>query len=379
VNVRANPFKPTAGSPPPLLVGRQPDIEDIADALREGPGSPGRLTIFTGARGVGKTVMLNEVEDVSLREGWLHISETALPGLAARLDGHVEHLAEQRRPRRKRRVTGLTFPANLGGITTQPTPELAVDLRRRLNAFLDDLEQNRSGLVVTIDEVHATAREDLKTIAALTQHLIREERQFALVMAGLPSAVSGLLSDDVLTFLRRADKKVLKDVPVDEVHDAIVETITANDRTIDTDASQLAAEATGGYPFLIQLIGYQLWRSTSHPHIAVPDAEQAVSAARRRLGSLVHETALNDLSDVDKTFLMAMSHDNGPSKMSDIIKRMGVVPQYANTYRMRLLEAGMIGMSARGRVDYALPYLRDFLREHGASLGLSDHLPNNRA
>ena len=367
-----NPFKPTAGSPPPLLVGRQPDIDDIADALREGPGSPGRLTIFTGARGVGKTVMLNEVEDVALAEGWFRISETALPGLAARLDGHVAHLAEQRDPRPRRRISGVSLPAGLGGIATQPTPELEVDLRQRLNALLDGLERQGSGLMVTIDEVHGTAREDLKTVAALTQHLIREERQFALVMAGLPSAVSGLLSDDVLTFLRRADRRILKDVSVDEVHDAIVETITSNDRTISADASWLAAEATSGYPFLIQLVGYQLWRSTGDRHIGLAAAEQAVAAARRRLGSLVHETALNDLSDVDKTFLMAMSRDDGPSRMADISRRLDVIPQYANTYRNRLIESGMIAMVSRGRVDFALPYLREFLREHGASLGLAD-------
>ncbi len=342
----------------------------MTHALQEGPGAPGRLTIFTGARGVGKTVMLNEVEEIALRAGWLYISETALSGLTGRLGEHVQHMIEQRNPRPKRRLTGFTSP--VGGVTTQPTPELEVGLRRRINALLDELETRGSGLLLTIDEVHASARDDLKTVAALTQHLIREQREFALVMAGLPSAVSGLLSDDVLTFLRRADKRVLKDVAIDEVHDAIVETITTNGRTIDPAANRLAAEGTKGYPFLIQLVGYNLWRASDDRHITTPDAEKAVVAARRRLGSLVHETALNDLSDVDKTFLMAMSRDEGPSRMSDIIKRMGVIPQYANVYRLRLLDAGMIDMTARGRVDYALPYLRDFLREHGASLGLID-------
>jgi hypothetical protein len=191
-------------------------------------------------------------------------------------------------------------------------------------------------------------------------------------MAGLPSAVSSLLSDDVLTFLRRADKQVLSDVPVDEVHDALVATITDNGRTINEEASQIAAEATGGYPFLVQLVGYHLWRSTDRTDIDRNATNQGIAAARRRLGSLVHETALNDLSDVDRTFLMAMSPDNGPSRMGNILSRMGgVAPQYGNVYKNRLIEAGMIDSVGHGKVDYALPYLRDFLREHGASLGLS--------
>jgi hypothetical protein len=161
---------------------------------------------------------------------------------------------------------------------------------------------------------------------------------------------------------------VLSDVPVDE--DALVSTITPNGRSIDDEASRIAAEATGGYPFLVQLVGYHVWRSTGNTHIDEDATGQGIVAARRRLGSLVHETALNDLSDVDRTFLMAMSPDDGPSRMRDILKRMGVAPQYGNVYKNRLVDAGMIASEGHGKVDYSLPYLRDFLREHGASLGL---------
>jgi type II secretory pathway predicted ATPase ExeA len=81
----------------------------------------------------------------------------------------------------------------LGGITTEPTAELAVDVRRRVNSLLDDLAEQASGLLLTVDEAHTAARPELREIATITQHLIREDREFALVMAGLPSAVSSLL------------------------------------------------------------------------------------------------------------------------------------------------------------------------------------------
>ena len=53
-----NPFKPTAGATPPLLVGRDRVIEEFLESLDDGPGAPGLLELITGARGVGKTVML---------------------------------------------------------------------------------------------------------------------------------------------------------------------------------------------------------------------------------------------------------------------------------------------------------------------------------
>ncbi|MDN5794791.1 MAG: ATP-binding protein [Intrasporangium sp.] len=67
-----NPFTPTFGTSPPLLVGRDGDLEDFLEGLRGGPGAPERATLVTGLRGTGKTVMLNAYEDPSpaRRVGW---------------------------------------------------------------------------------------------------------------------------------------------------------------------------------------------------------------------------------------------------------------------------------------------------------------------
>ncbi|MFJ3408370.1 ATP-binding protein [Promicromonospora sp. NPDC090134] len=65
------------------LVGRDDQVAAVADGIEEGPGSPGRLTMFTGARGVGKTTLLNAVDDVALEHGWLFVDETATGGLMA--------------------------------------------------------------------------------------------------------------------------------------------------------------------------------------------------------------------------------------------------------------------------------------------------------
>lgn len=59
--VLTNPFKPTAGMTPPVLMGREDVIQDFSDGLLEGPGSPGRLMRITGPRGSGKTVLLTEL------------------------------------------------------------------------------------------------------------------------------------------------------------------------------------------------------------------------------------------------------------------------------------------------------------------------------
>ncbi len=60
-----NPFKPTAGMTPPVLVGRSSVLDDFTDGLDEGAGAPGRLMRITGPRGSGKTVLLTQLGELA--------------------------------------------------------------------------------------------------------------------------------------------------------------------------------------------------------------------------------------------------------------------------------------------------------------------------
>lgn len=78
-----NPFKPTAGKMPPILIGRQSIIEDFSEALANGAGAPGRIMLITGQRGFGKTVMLTEFRRIARAQHWETIGETASEGLVS--------------------------------------------------------------------------------------------------------------------------------------------------------------------------------------------------------------------------------------------------------------------------------------------------------
>lgn len=119
---------------------------------------------------------------------------------------------------------------------------------------------------------------------------------------------------------------------------------------------------------MIQLVGLHAWRAESTAAVIdVDQARRGVDQARRKVGQLVHASALADLSDVDRSFLAAMAHDDGPSRMADIASRLGVDATYAGQYRLRLIAAEVIEPRGHGLVDFTLPGLRDYLREHAAS------------
>ena len=58
-----NPFAPGAGSQPPELAGRDAIITDAQTALKRALiGKASRSQMLLGLRGVGKTVLLNKIE-----------------------------------------------------------------------------------------------------------------------------------------------------------------------------------------------------------------------------------------------------------------------------------------------------------------------------
>ena len=76
-----NPFSPGAGTPPPELVGRDSILQDARILLgRVKQKRPEKSMLLTGLRGVGKTVLLNEIERLATGEGYRTVSIEAIEG-----------------------------------------------------------------------------------------------------------------------------------------------------------------------------------------------------------------------------------------------------------------------------------------------------------
>lgn len=267
-----NPFKPTAGKIPPVLVGRQAVLDDFIEGLENGAGAPGRLVLVSGQRGYGKTVMLAEFRRAACDRGWEVFSETASSGLCERL---VEALSSQRL-----KVSGaslspsLDIPgvarASLGEVSFASPQASVLSLRRAVNDRLGKAKKGR-GIVVTVDEAQAASVDDLVALATTFQHVLAdqdmsnvpdaEKRGMVLALAGLPSLLDELVNNRVLTFLRRSQRQYLGEVPLPEARDAYFTAVRDAGKRIDRETAARAARAAEGHPYLIQLVGYYMWRA----------------------------------------------------------------------------------------------------------------------
>lgn len=364
---KMNPFKPTAGGEPPLLIGRERVVRDFDKGLDNGVGAPGRIMLITGARGTGKTVMLTVLGDKARAHKWDVIEETASDGLCERLVSELcskDSLIDKLTFAPSITIAGASVSLGEAELSPKRMPET---LRKAMSARLDALEKRDAGLMISIDETQAASRADLIAIATAIQHQIREKRNVSIVFAGLPQMISDLFDDEVITFLRRARTNVLANVPIDEVKESFAQTFEDSGMSLDTSLVEKAAVATAGYPYMIQLVGYYIWDAADAREstvISKEDVDEGIREARADLDNAVCVPELHGLSKNDKAYLEAMAVSDGPSGTSEVAKRMGRSAKYAATYRKRLLDAYVIRQTDRGEVDFAVPFLREYLRGH---------------
>jgi hypothetical protein len=370
VSSKPNPFHPAFGAPPPVLIGREDVLTDVRDGLLEGAGSEYRTNKVIGPRGVGKTVVLEAAANVARQEGWVVVNVTSSASMLEEMLDIALDRTKHLRETSKRPLTQVGVgPVSLG--IAKPESPRAPGWRVQMEKILDELESHGTGIFFTVDEI-STRYESLQEFGKRYQHFQREGRNVALLVAGLPLNVEDFQKLPDTTFIRRAIPHELSNVPIPAVRQALAQTFRDNRLDISLDALRYAADATEGYPFLVQLVGAQIWRRADNGVVTLAEVKAGVDAARRRIGQTVHSSSMADLSPMAKTFLIKMAQDDGPSRMKDITERAGWSPEQSNVYRSRLITAGMIRPAKHGYVEFAFPYLREYLREHAAALVWND-------
>ena len=261
------------------------------------------------------------------------------------------------------------------GIGLGPGYDSNADLSRRLANVLTSLaahlRASGTGLVVTIDELHAGDTNELRTLGIVVQDVTRIGRlPMAFIGAGLPTLEDTLLADTSITFLQRCTRHEVGFLDPPAAWAALAEPVSQRGGQMVPEAVEHAVAVSQGYPFMVQLVGFHAWEAASDPTAAVTlqDVAAGAETARRQMGQLVIAPMWRDLPDGSRRFLAAMAVDDGVSRTADIAARLGVNSGYVGVYRRRLMKSGMVAPAGRGRLDFALGAARQWIR------GLDEYL-----
>ena len=358
-----NPFTPNFGQIPLHMAGRNLLIDEITNALENAPGDPALTSIIVGARGTGKTALLSLLAREAQRRGWIAVNVSCVPGM---LDDILQHVLKAAAnlidTNEATRLKAISF-GQLLGLEWEHEGGVEPNWRIRMTTMLEKLAEHDVGLLITVDEVQPSLNE-MVLLASVYQHFIREERKVSLLMAGLPSQVSGLLTNESVSFLRRASQYQIGRIEARDIELAFAQTIEQSGKTIEDSALKTAVEAIDGFPFMMQLVGYRTWQASSSALIGLNEVLLGSSRAADDMKTRVLKSTLDELSDKDLAFLEAMLPDQGASAVADLAVRLKQTSGYISQYRRRLLEQGIIGTRGRGRVGFDLPELREYLPEY---------------
>lgn len=358
-----NPFKPTAGAEPPVLVGRGRVVEDFRDGIEEGVGAPGRLMRITGPRGSGKTVLLTELGDIAKGYGWSVIDVAAAPGLIERVKRALPASLAQ---------AEMGFEANLGIVTAHvgvSNETREPDLREALTNATAQLTNKERGLLITVDEVQDGSEAELRELATTVQHLIRERQNIAFAFAGITTGVMNLINGKALTFLRRAKAEELASIPTGDVADSFADTFAQAGLSATKAQLDKMAEATQGYAYLIQLVGYGVFaegrrHADASQALTNIDVNRGIERAYADFSDAVLLPALDELPKRSIEYLIAMTKDDEKSGTGTIAARMNLDPAQLTATRRQLIERQLIEAPSRGLVRFSIPLLREYLLEH---------------
>lgn len=359
-------FSPAFGNRPSSLVGRDAVISSMLSGLEEPPGSRNRATVLLGQRGSGKTVLLWELADRARNLGFVVASPTiATEDMLERIIEKIQDDGEAYVKEKTAHLAGGSIGA-LGfsaGLQFSRNAQTTKSFQYKLSHLCDALAQHDKGVLILIDEIQGNDPRVRQLVAAY-QELVGKRSNIALVMAGLPAAVSATLNDRILTFLNRSNKMRLDPLAPTDIDAFFMKAFKQMDLHISAEFRARAVASTFGSPYLLQLVGHYIVMYAGEDGIIEEDAlEDALRHATNSFENDVCETTLAALSDKDVCFLSAMTEDQRESRISDVAARMGVSYDYAQKYRKRLIDGGIIAPARRGSVRFAVPYLADHLRK----------------
>lgn len=381
-----NPFSPGTGSPPPELIGRSEVLEDARVLIgRLKAGRSVQSLLLNGLRGVGKTVVLNEIRDMSRKQGILPIKieinedETLAEQLVPLLKDtffDLDRLAKAKDKIKKGIVALRNFMGTLKlrygdfGIDIEPIPGLADsgslqhDLIALFRCVGEAAAEQSNAVLLLIDEIQCLPGKDLRALIMMAHEMQQERLPVAIVGAGLP-ILPGLVGN-VKTYAERLFLFPTVDALSEEdAKRAIGVPLSEGGVAIDDRALRLVAQESRGYPYFIQEWGYQLWNRATGKPIQSKDVSALAEKVEARLDANFFRVRIERLTPGERDFLKNMGKVGGPNiRMGELAKEMCVKVTALGPRRTSLIRKGMIYSPAYGEIAFTVPMFAEFLRRH---------------
>ncbi|WP_435202473.1 AAA family ATPase [Janibacter sp. GS2] len=364
--------------------GRADHLDRIADLLAVMSTRrrlAGRVHVFVGPRGVGKTSLLREAQRQAEAVGHATVFVTAGHGdLVATLveaiglgplRWQVESVGS--------RLRELGLSVGVPGARVNATFEGGADptVVRRLEDLLRSTarashEDGRVGTVIFIDELQAGDRPGLRALAYAWQHLQADPDGLPLALVGAGLGHTEDVVTDAASFAERFAYRQVGSLEEAATREALSAPATALGVAWEMDALTEVVDRTRGYPYFVQVHGDAVWDAAGRPDPGSALTRAHVAAARQGVVDdldALYRSRWSKASPSEQRFLTAMAgraHER--VRRGDIASALGVSTEALGMARRSLMDKGLIEVAGHGLLSFTVPGFREFVRE-SADLG----------
>ena len=361
-------FAPSFGNRPKYMVGRDTIKKQLQDSYTSSPGSKERATLILGQRGTGKTVLLLEAADIARQYNYIVASPTIVAsGMCDRIVEKIQEAAKSYIKEARPKITSVNIELfGIGGGVGFETESATKSFGYKVSKLVAEINKIGKSVLILIDEVQAN-NEELRQLIIAYQEMVGEGLDVMLILAGLPMALSSLLNDKVLTFMNRANKIYLSPLPTGEIDSYFARAFDSLGIKLSAARRKEAAEKTQGSPYMMQLVGhYIVLYASDNGDVSEASFNDALETAKSYFLNDICKTTLDALSQKDQEFLLTaatVEKSNIGIEIAAVADNMNVSKQYAQNYRQRLIQSGIIEPAGRGLIRFAVPYLEDYLKQ----------------
>jgi hypothetical protein len=357
-------------------------FEVLLDRLRNGYTEKSML--ITGLRGVGKTVLLNELEVRATERGWVtveaeiaknsafgtriaQLSRRALLTLAPR-ERWLDRAQRAARVVTSFQLTvapdgkvsaGLNVPA-LEGLAD--SGDFAEDLTDLFVAVGEAAREHDRGVVFLFDEVQFLDLVELEGLIAALHKTVQRQLPITLVGAGLPQLPK--LAGEAKSYAERLFSfPLIGRLSREHAASALADPAERLGVSYDDDALEAILDLTEGYPYFLQEYGKTLWDLADGPVIATEDVAAAHPAVEAKLDESFFRVRVERTTPLELEYLAAMAELGAePQEAKAVALALDRTSESLAPTRSRLIDKGLLYTPGYGLAAFTVPQFHRYMR-----------------
>lgn len=380
---KVNPYRPGAGLMPIYLAGRDEDIrnvEQMFDALTM--NIPTQSIIFSGLRGVGKTVLINRLQksaedkdifckhiEVEERSDFISQIATCSQAFLRKVSTKekFKNLIQKPLDAIKALVVSFdpndnTFSLSLQERELYKSTNLTQSLTEVFTTIGETAYKSETPICFFIDEIQYMKSKELGSLIAALHRTNQLGYPVMVIGAGLPK-IYKMLSDEKSYSERLFLYKEIGSLTDEQAKNAIEIPAGKFGVTYSDKAIEKIVSLTKGYPFFIQQMCQIVFKNTNEKEIKSSHVEENIDEFFETLDVGFFRVRYERCADSDKKFVFAMVKCGElPCTISNIAKNLHKNVNQISTTRAQLISKGIIFPIRYKELDFTVPEFSGYIQ-----------------